>query len=167
MSYIYEDVSFAAKKEILAAQTAMTGGPLNIIDLCARCGITAQLDQTLPEEIAGRILRTPQHKYEIYYGFHDSQARRRFTIAHLFAHCLLHAEQLPDSYSENILLRGGLSNSAEANATLLAREILIPRELLDRDIAKNIKMFPPWEVAHRFGVTPQLMSIHLGIPLDW
>ena len=169
------NLSLAERESIGRAHGEMQSEPLAILALCRRLGVLYRGEACLAEldmrdTLAGIIKRfrgnSPRAgKYEIVYSLDASIARQRFTVTHLLAHYLLHREQLPDLYEENVLFRGGLSTTAEREATRLAGDILMPEYEID-NFTQGERAFSIRAMARRFGVTPQCVSVRMGIPID-
>ena len=152
------------------AQSNMEKGPLAIRALCKDLEVTAEPDLNMKEYIAGYIDLIDRNKFKIFYNPSVRIERQRFTVAHLLAHCLLHGWRLPKNsdesiYTENVLFRGGLHTSLEMEANELAADILMPANLID-DYIQEERIFSIQNMAYRFGVSPQLLSVRLAIPLD-
>ena len=58
----------------------------------------------------------------------DSEARRRFTIAHEIAHYVLHRDLIGDSLVDNAMYRSSLADDYERQADSLAAKILLPAD---------------------------------------
>ena len=165
MSEIFPELSQEVRREILAAQKDMRDEPLAVLALCERLGITAHAASGMPEEIAGTITWELDNPFHIAVNKdHTTVRRQRFTVAHLLAHCLFDSWKLPNDYWENVLFRGGLSTKAEMKANRFACELLLPEPLVEEYIAGR-QDFSIIKMATRFGVSEQVLSLHLGIPL--
>ena len=152
-------------KIISCAQDSLPLEPVPIRALAADLGITVTRAPELTTETAGYIRKSPENNYEIFYNPVNTLPRQRFIAAHLLAHCLLHGEDLPEYYDENIFLRGGLPNRAERAASRLAGEILIPMAAVNSYTAPR-KFLSLTKMAEHFGVTLQFMAQRLGVPLS-
>jgi len=94
----------------------------------------------------------------------DTYTRKRFTIAHEIAHFLLHSKDIRGGVIDDPLYRSEyLSGAQETQANKFAADILMPYALLQQMAQKGIVQID--ELARRFGVSTQAMSIRLGIPL--
>ena len=160
-----EALSPEAKGKIEEAQKSLPGRPVAIVGLCKQFGVVAAKKSDLPDGVSGCIRRETDGTYNIFYRDDEPITRQRFTVAHELAHYLLHRNVLEDEHSENIMLRGGLSNAEEIEANKLAAEILMPLKAMD-DYIEAQKGFSIRDMAKVFGVSSQAMSIRLGIPLD-
>ena len=151
--------------EIQEAQKSLLDKPVAIVRLCKQFGVVAAKKSDLPDGVSGCIRRETDGAYNIFYRDDEPITRQRFTVAHELAHYLLHRDVLEDEHSENIMLRGELSNAEEIAANQLAAEILMPLKAMD-DYIEAQKGFSIRDMAKVFGVSSQAMSIRLGIPLD-
>ena len=151
--------------KIAEAQKSLLDEPVAIAGLCRQFGLSVTGKDDFPDGDSGSICKNADGTFAIFYDSHDSHTRQRFTVAHELAHYLLHRELLGDEYPENILFRGGLSNKQEIEANRLAAKILMPGDAIDC-YTKGRKVLSIHDMAKTFGVSPQAMSIRLGIPLD-
>ena len=159
------ELSLDDQLKIAEAQKSLLGEPVAIVGLCRAFGVEATRRDDLPKEVSGCILKDENGEFTISYNGTDSITRQRFTVAHELAHYLLHRDYLGTEYPENVLFRGGLPNKKEKEANRLAARILMPNEAID-DYIQGEKAFSIWNMAKTFGVSPQAMSIRMGIPLD-
>lgn len=104
--------------------------------------------------------------------------RRRFTLAHEIGHLVMHKEYLwgdihLDKKFSQKLLRDGRSSTGEdfkeVQANRFAAELLMPTELLKKDLKSKVIDIEgnEWdalvsELANKYEVSPQAMSIRLG-----
>ena len=123
-------------------------------------------EQVLPPEISGKIKRDPKFggdaQYSIIVNKSESKNRKRFTVAHEVAHYLLHRGLIGDELTDDPLYRSGLSTLQEVQANKLAADILMPFALIEREMRDGIRSIS--ELARRFQVSEQAMSIRLGVP---
>lgn len=113
-------------------------------------------------EIAGKIVKTKEGKYEIYVRADDPHYRQRFTIAHEIAHFLLHKDIIGDGIRDNALYRSGLSNELEIEANKLAADILMPWHIINEAMDQGNNTIPL--LAKFLDVSESAMSVRLGIP---
>lgn len=143
--------------------------PVDVLGLCGALGIRVKTADDMPEGISGCILKV-KGEYRIYCNAKEPETRRRFTVAHELAHFFLHKKQLEDEYGgdylENLLLRGGLPSEQETEANKVAADILMPYPAIYKRIEEADDGFSFAQLAQKFGVSSQAMSIRLGIPLD-
>ena len=154
-----------ALDKITEAQRTLPESPVDICGLCERIGVPTEKREGMLPNISGFILREPGDKFKIFYNGDHPKTRQHFTVAHELAHYLLHRSKLGDKYPENVLLRGGLPNDLEMEANQLGAEILMPSEAIDNYTAASTTISIP-DMAKIFGVSPEGVSIRLGIPLD-
>ena len=153
------------KAKIAETQKSLLDEPVAIVGLCRQFGLSVARKDDFPDGDSGSICKNADGTFAIFYDGHDSPTRQRFTVAHELAHYLLHRDSLGDEYPENILFRGGLSNKQETEANWLAAQILMPDDAIDC-YTRGRKTLSIQDMARTFGVSPQAMSIRLGIPLD-
>ena len=168
MSKIFYGLPCDVRQAILTAQQAMGNEPLAVLALCESLGITARAESGMPEYIVGAINRRHflDRNFDIVVNKdHMTVRRQRFSVAHLLGHCLFHWWKLPhEEYWENVLFRGGLSTKDEEKASLFACELLLPDPLVEEYIDGK-QDFSIIKMATRFGVSEQVLSHRLGIPL--
>ena len=160
-----KELTLEEREKIVEAQKSLLDEPVAIVRLCGQFGVTATRDDGLPDAISGSIRKGTDGAFAISYNGNDAITRQRFTVAHELAHYLLHRDYLSDDNPENVLFRGKLSNKKEIEANRLAAKILMPANAIDNYI-QDEKAFSIRDMAATFGVSPQAMSIRLGIPLD-
>ena len=161
----YQQRIAAVQPQITRAQAGLPARPVDIHELCAAIGPEPCGAVDMPKTLSGVITRPAEDKFIIYYNKQDPRPRQRFTIAHELAHYILHRTELKADYYESILYRGGLSHKQETEANRLARDILVPPNKLDAYIDTHLDDRID-EVAHVFGVSAQVISIQLGVPMD-
>jgi Zn-dependent peptidase ImmA (M78 family) len=138
--------------------------PVAVVGLANALGVKVYSAPNWNPNLSGMVRKNPASKggFDIFVNADHPTVRRRFTIAHEIAHIVLHGHLIGDGITDDALLRSGLSNTVEAQANRLAADILMPRgkiqEFLDCGIS-DVK-----ELASRFRVSPQAMSIRLGVP---
>ncbi len=94
----------------------------------------------------------------------DSYTRKRFSIAHEIAHYLLHRSLIQDGILDDTFYRSEhLSSTEETEANRFAADILMPYSLIQVLAQRGITNVA--DLANKFGVSTQAMSIRLGIPL--
>lgn len=128
---------------------------LDITKLAERIGLTVYEADFGTDEITGKIQGT-----NIYVNMHDSEPRKRFTIAHELAHYILHQNGDIDHidyrmsreyYSEDELQK-------EVQANMLAASLLMPEKLV-KEIWEFLKDVD--EVADKFKVSKKAATIRL------
>ena len=86
--------------------------------------------------ISGQITNE-NGNYIIRVNRHEARERQRFTIAHELAHFLLHRhiiDSSDDGITDTVLYRSGASENVEYEANRLAAEIIMPLELLEKQL---------------------------------
>jgi hypothetical protein len=100
------------------------------IDLIARdLGIPVHLDGTMPENVAGKIVKEgfgAPSGYAVYIRSLDPPRRRRFTLAHEIAHYVLHRDLIGDGLIDDAMYRSKLGDPYERQANRMAADILMP-----------------------------------------
>lgn len=99
----------------------------------------------------------------IYVNKNDSNHRKVFTIAHELGHYLLHRAELERDPKISILLRKPLGapdpNPLEQEANAFAAEVLVPLDILEKYIKKDITQSSI--LADIFGVSREVISYRL------
>lgn len=90
------------------------------------------------------IKKISDNKYEIGVNKHHHKNRQMFSIAHEYAHYLLHRDKIDDmEVGEQILHRNADKNPIEKQANNFAAELLMPERLVMKALKKhNAKMKP-------------------------
>lgn len=145
-------------------QEHQTAAPVQLGKLAKALGLTVK-SSTLPAGISGEI-RPSGDGYMIKVNRHDSSGRQRFTLAHEIGHYVLHRDHIGAGISDDALYRSNLSDAREAEANRFAADLLMPRNLLDAEIAARgptpLSEKVP-ELAAHFGVSERAMKIRLGL----
>lgn len=119
---------------------------------------------TLSPGISGEIRPDGAGGYIIRINRHDPKKRQRFSVAHELAHFLLHADQIGDGITDDVLYRSTLSDQREAQANRLAADILMPdalvREAIEGANEKGVGDLV-LHMADEFGVSEAAMRIKL------
>jgi hypothetical protein len=144
---------------IIAAH--QTRPPVDVDAIARDLGIKVYLDD-LGEDIFGTLKRD-RHRggwsgYMIQLNRNNVPNRRRFTLAHEIAHFILHRDLVEAGIIDKIQYRSFLSNMHESQANQLAADILMPRELVERESANDEDNRPLWA---RFSVSDAAMAIRL------
>jgi Zn-dependent peptidase ImmA (M78 family) len=124
-------------------------------------------------ELSGMVHKNADGSAVIGVNSLDAPTRRRFTIAHEIGHLLLHGdEHLHIDEKFPIRLQRDAKSSLgtdriEVEANQFAAELLMPRELLAKDIAampENIDAEQAIELlARKYEVSPQAISLRLTV----
>ena len=120
--------------------------------------------EDVAKNISGKIVKEGDN-YVIYYNDSHPLTRQRFTMAHEFAHLLLHKDCIGDGIEDDALYRStAISSKKEEEANELAAEILMPWHLIvkaqDEGIVSIIKL------AERLQVSRHALAIRLGVPIE-
>ncbi|MGB8841364.1 MAG: ImmA/IrrE family metallo-endopeptidase [Aliidongia sp.] len=139
--------------------------PVDVAALAQRFGLNVYADALNPG-ISGMIVRRPEYRsasgYSIIVNSSDPLVRQRFTVAHEIAHFLLHRDQIGDGITENTLHRAeGFSSKEEVQANKLAADILMPLDLISRQMNGGNRELR--ELARTFNVSEIAMAIRLGL----
>lgn len=136
------------KAQEVRAHLGLGAGPLGSIDsACEALGVTvyqAPLGPNLDGAPPGAFLRHPEAGLSILVNHDMSPGRRRFAIAHGFAHALFH------SHETSLVLCGGTSQR-ERFADLFAGEFLMPSDGVRRfaeQLGLQPRMSDPTDIAH-------------------
>lgn len=127
--------------------------PVDIINIC-NCLKIKVYEAYLPSNVSGYIMTSkdgiPGYEADqiIVVNLSDAPKRRRFTIAHELAHYVLHKKPEDDIYAHRDT---GQHDPREREANIFASNILMPRELVQRDI-RNL-------CQNSFGSVPSLVKI--------
>ncbi len=125
------------------------------------------LEKELPNHISG-ALRVEGKKGTILINRGHSPERKNFTLAHEYAHFVLHRENINTHVDENLFFRDdNVKNKREIEANQFAAEILMPTFMIINEIKKyqkniqfNIDIFCI-NLAKKFNVSYQAMLIKL------
>jgi Zn-dependent peptidase ImmA (M78 family) len=129
---------------------------------------------SLGEEVSG-VLVIDKDKKTIGYNAAQSPVRQRFTIAHEIGHYILHVTEKKESlfidkqyaatYNRDALSSTG-DDAQEIQANSFAAALLMPVELIHKELeTMHMDMGDGdaiTELASKFEVSPQAMSIRLG-----
>lgn len=151
----------ADKLSLMNTYVGYFGVPVSVVGLANRLGIRVY-DAPWPENISGKIQRDKERGGEsgfaIFVNQNHPETRKRFTIAHEIAHYILHEDKIGDGVFDDALYRSGLPAKIESQANGMAADILMPWHELNKHIGKPLK-----EIADTFAVSPEAMSIRLGV----
>lgn len=138
--------------------------PVDVVAIANALGMKVFSVPNWPADLSGMIRKNADSVggFDIFVNLGHPVRRRRFTIAHEIAHAVLHPHLIGDGITDDALLRSGLSNSVEAQANKLAADILMPWNRLNEELRKGNSSVQA--LADLFEVSPQAMSIRLGVP---
>jgi hypothetical protein len=145
--------------------------PVRLPDVAKALGVPVKA-ATLGPGISGEIRPDGAEGFIIRINRHDPKKRQRFSVAHELAHFLLHADQIGDGITDDVLYRSSLSDRREAQANRLAADILMPdalvREVVEGAHEKGVGDLVLY-MADEFGVSEAAMRIkleQLGVAVD-
>ena len=139
--------------------------PIDVHTMATDLGLRVWEFSDMSDTMSGKLYRdeTSPKGWSIGVNTNSSSTRKRFTIAHEIAHFLLHKDYLGDGVFDDTFYRSEhLSGGQETEANRFAADILMPYHLI-QGVASRTPGIE--ELANRFGVSKQAMSIRLGIPL--
>jgi Zn-dependent peptidase ImmA (M78 family) len=140
--------------------------PVDVKKIAEDLGLSIWELEDMPPGASGKLFPDGRSRsgWSIGVNRNESYTRKRFTIAHEISHFLLHRNDIRDGVLDDTLYRSEhLSGAQETEANKFAADILMPYGLLQRMAqgpGGNID-----DLARKFGVSAQAMSIRLGIPL--
>lgn len=138
--------------------------PIQTVPIANALGLKVYRVPEWPDDLSGMVRKNDEISggFDIFVNAAHGETRRRFTIAHEIAHAILHPHLIGDGITDDALLRSGLSNAVEAQANRMAADILMPWHKLNPLIGKGEVGVA--ELALKFQVSEQAMSIRLGVP---
>jgi Zn-dependent peptidase ImmA (M78 family) len=139
--------------------------PVDVKRIADDLGIAVLELDTMPVGASGKLFQDKKSSsgWSIGVNKSDTSTRKRFTIAHELSHFLLHRNYISNGVLDDVLYRSEhLSGAQETEANKFAADILMPYTLLQAAASRAINVD---DLARTFGVSPQAMSIRLGIPL--
>jgi Zn-dependent peptidase ImmA (M78 family) len=143
--------------------------PVDVREVAKKLGITVVLED-LDEDISG-LLTTVEKERSICVNKKHSRNRQRFSIAHEIGHHQLGHQFVPGEHVHvdrgvQISQRSGRSSEAidskEIEANQFAACLLMPKALLEKEVALPVSDEQVTELARRFGVSEQAMTIRLS-----
>ena len=154
--------------DALLLKAGVTKPPVPVEAIVRAHGIAVHIKEL--GEVSGVVIRKGS---DIAIGANTGEAptRRRFTIAHEFAHALLHrGEEVHFDKDFRVNLRSGTSalgvNVEEIEANFFAACLLMPRRFLEADPSAALIDVEDAQavakLAKRYNVSPHAMSIRLG-----
>jgi hypothetical protein len=138
--------------------------PVDITALVTEFGLSVYQKDDLPDGVSGKICRDASQEspggYSIHVNANDTYTRQRFTIAHEFAHYLLHRDKIGDGISDDALYRSvKLTTQDEYAANNKAADLLMPRKLVLGYVSEGVS--DPNELKDIFEVSLQAMQVRL------
>lgn len=132
-----EDIYEHAKK--LGVETQ----PFDIFAYISHISEIDYWEDYFDDDISGKIEYRNSGVYQIVINKYHSLVRRRFTLAHEFAHFILHKNFLKqgNKIEDGILFRldSANTNAQETQANQFAAELLMPKKIFDDEIKKGNK----------------------------
>lgn len=154
--------------EIDIVQPHLTAFPVKVGELAKELGLEVY-KSPLPPSISGMIKPSTSKAdgYEIRVNKFESVERQRFTLAHEIAHFLLHKADIRAGVIDSVMYRSALTSKKEAEANRLAADIVMPKELVQKELLARGGI-PSDEVAEElarvFRVSTAAMKIRIGAP---
>ncbi|WP_417535607.1 ImmA/IrrE family metallo-endopeptidase [Methylophaga sp.] len=137
--------------------------PVKVGDIAKALKLTVK-QATLPAGISGEI-KEVDGQFIIRVNRHDVKYRQRFTVAHEISHFLLHRDKIGDGIIDDVLYRSSLSDALEAQANRLAADIIMPGELIEKELNMlgQIEIEEVEEIAKLAEVSTTALKIKLGL----
>ena len=170
MRNIEELLAELSKEQLAILQHARRKAPVKMIKLAKKLGLRV-FEATIPMRAGAPMagaLRTGDPVYEGKDGYwiechkHDSETRKRFTVAHEIGHYLFHKHMMTEDIEDNALYHSDLPISEEVEANKFAAWLLMPDELIAEYLEQGLDMDA---MARKFNVSRHAMAIKLNLPL--
>lgn len=145
--------------------------PVDVEGLAEALGVDVQYAY-LDSDISGMIERV-RNGHRITVNARDPITRQRFTLAHELGHYMNHRHLIGDGLDDDRAYRstdiGRYHNTQigpreETEANRFAANVLMPMDLIEH--LQRTGLTEPADLAKRLKVSPQAMSIRLGIPYN-
>jgi hypothetical protein len=138
--------------------------PIDITALVTELGLSVYEEYDLPDGVSGMICRDTSGEspsgYRIRINANDVYTRQRFTIAHEFAHYLLHRDKIGDGITDDAMYRSDkMTTQDEFAANNKAADLLMPRNLVMGYVSKGTNTAE--ELASIFQVSVPAMQVRL------
>src|SRR6266542_275897 len=128
-----------SKVSELLQSNGITGAPVDVETIAANLGIVVRKTPA-EDEISGFLLKQPQGGAVIGINTLHHPNRQRFTIGHEIGHFMLHDFDEVHVDKFVVRLRNEASSSGEdkeeVEANRFAAELLMPRHMLERELAQ-------------------------------
>ena len=134
--YPHETTGTPEPEEVLLASKEMTC-PLDIEKLIKRYNIEI-CKEDMDYDISGYIEKRGA-KWVVSVNKYHSERRQRFTLAHEFAHYVLHKYKFRERHNDRALFRTREFNPVEKEANDFASELLIPQEKFRQYLREGIR----------------------------
>jgi Zn-dependent peptidase ImmA (M78 family) len=154
-------------QEIISAHN-ITSAPIDIERLAKADGAVVQY-RPFEKSVSGFSYSEGNEKI-IGVNVTESDVRQRFTLAHEFGHLMLGVKGLHYDQGTGLQFRNGLSSTGtdkkEIEANFFAAELLMPQDMLIRDLEKIMKKQKDAEaiaeeLARIYNVSNQAMNVRL------
>lgn len=141
--------------------------PVRVGDLASELGLKV-LRTPMAPKISGLIQPSADSTsgFEIKVNKYEMPERQRFTVAHEIAHYLLHRREIGSGVVDSIMYRSNLTSKKEVEANRLAAEIVMPADLINRELKRLGGARTPSaveEIAAIFRVSIPAMKVRLGV----
>lgn len=140
--------------KLLEEQKLIDGCVVNIQKLIEREGVEIKYDDTLTSNQSG-YLKKDNNNWVIGVNNKHNRKRQRFTLAHEFAHYVLHRDD-NDIFEDEIFFRDNNLTSIEYAANEYAANILMPENLVRENIVAGETDIE--DLADKFGVSVLAMK---------
>ncbi|HWZ84104.1 MAG TPA: ImmA/IrrE family metallo-endopeptidase [Terriglobales bacterium] len=147
----------------LLRENGIVRSPVPVEKIAQKLGIDVRFEDA-EDDLSGALIRKPKGRVVIGVNSAHHPNRQRFTIAHEIGHFVLHKGiKLHVDEDFRINLRDGSVNDEEIDANAFAAELLMPTELIGRDIQKlgRIDQEGVEKLALRYRVSSRAMEIRL------
>lgn len=129
-----KELAKISRQEMDAIKEYLEQKPVPLGKIASALGVKVTVSN-LPVGISGEISNADGN-FEIRINRNESRERQRFTLAHELAHFLLHRDRIPSGtgITDNRLYRSGAPEQVEYEANRLAADLIMPEQLIARDI---------------------------------
>lgn len=153
-----------AQREIIQRHTSSL--PVRVGQLARDLGLKVSLANLSPN-ISGLIEPAgDDESFHIRVNRYETEERQRFTVAHEISHFLLHRDFIRNGIIDNVMYRSSLSSAKETEANRLAADIIMPNDLVLRELAAmggKRDDVAAEALARKFKVSRPAMKVRLGI----
>ena len=170
----YKKIAIDAAKRIIA-ENGCTTAPIDVKKIIKKLGINYVEAKQIDDDLSGFVKREGKDgKPVIVVNAEHVYERQRFTAAHELGHFLLHSMNglFLDTAEEKVLYRRNCDNTLidfkEVQANNFAAELLMPKELMLKDIGNEIPTDDEviqglaLKLSKKYEVSVQSMLIRLG-----
>ena len=153
-----EEISSAEEMWIFAKEKGLEKLPIDLERLLNHLNIQLEY-KSLDDGISGELYRKENGSWKIVVNSNQTDARKRFTIAHEQGHYVLHRSE-SDVFADEIFFRSGEKDLSEYQADNFAAELLMPKELFTRALNENGCTIE--SLSQRFGVSYVATRVRLN-----